>query len=214
LSALGVVGKTGESDSSGSDEEAEETGEQWWFLDASQIQQGPFGLEVLQAWLTSSQLPPTTLVWKEGLAEWISLETAVAQIGENPIIALVQPSRGDASNPCVHGCGRLVKLIYDTCPGCKRPQTLEDIASKLVTEKKLAQQRSAEEEHVDEDKETVKPPTAAPGAVNPAVPVQPIGKPAGLFQSLKKVEKAYMSEKKQQLDNSVSNRQRVVSFLS
>ena len=214
LATLGVVA-AGESDSSGSDEEVEETSEQWWFLDASQVQQGPFGLDVLQAWFTSSQLPPTTLVWKEGLAEWISLETAAAQVEEKPI-AVVQPSRGDASNPCVHGCGRLVKLCYDTCPGCKRPQRLEDVASKLITEKKLAQSRDSNDEESESGKQdtpTVKAPIAAQGAVNPAVPAQPI-KSAGLFQSLKKVEKVYISEKKQLLDNSVSNRQRVVSFLS
>ena len=45
---------------------------EWYYLDADEAQVGPVGLAVV------SSLPPSTLVWKEGMGDWAHIRAALA----------------------------------------------------------------------------------------------------------------------------------------
>jgi hypothetical protein len=47
---------------------------EWYFVKAGE-RQGPVAAGVVQAGLKSGELPPETLVWKAGLAEWVAAST-------------------------------------------------------------------------------------------------------------------------------------------
>lgn len=43
------------------------------------MQMGPFDLQIVKQFIQSGQLTPDTLVWKEGLAEWIPAKNTEIQ---------------------------------------------------------------------------------------------------------------------------------------
>jgi uncharacterized RDD family membrane protein YckC len=65
--------------------------EQWYYVVDGQ-QQGPVGADVLTGMITSGQLNPTTMVWRDGLPAWVAANTVLPVGGPTPASGYPQPA--------------------------------------------------------------------------------------------------------------------------
>jgi uncharacterized RDD family membrane protein YckC len=54
---------------------------QWYYADAAGTQQGPIDAETLLARYAAAEVTPSTLVWREGLADWQPLSAVAGELG-------------------------------------------------------------------------------------------------------------------------------------
>jgi hypothetical protein len=92
-------------------------------------QQGPFPTSEIPSMLQAGKVRPDSMVWAEGMADWMQLKEAFKDILPSPPplkVALVQvpkiekveiDAKGDKKNSC-HVCGALVDLKSSECECC------------------------------------------------------------------------------------------------
>lgn len=61
----------------------------WYYVDGAHVRQGPISAEALAQAFRRGQVRRESLVWREGLAEWVPLE---AHLSELPLPALADPA--------------------------------------------------------------------------------------------------------------------------
>jgi type IV pilus assembly protein PilA len=64
---------------------------QWHYADRNHQQQGPVGVDWLQAAFGRGEIGPQTLVWREGLAGWVALAQVAPELGLALPAAAVAP---------------------------------------------------------------------------------------------------------------------------
>lgn len=53
----------------------------WYYADSHNQQQGPVDASLLRARAERGELPPSTLVWREGMAGWVPLSQVAGELG-------------------------------------------------------------------------------------------------------------------------------------
>lgn len=67
---------------------------QWYYADAQRERQGPIDTDTLVARLSQGIIDRSSLVWREGLPQWVALREVAAELGvDTPVPA--PPSRPD-----------------------------------------------------------------------------------------------------------------------
>ena len=82
----------------------------WYYADSHHQQQGPVDASLLRARAERGELPPSTLVWREGMAGWVPLSQVAQELGIElagappPLptttggpVRIVQPSGGSSA---------------------------------------------------------------------------------------------------------------------
>lgn len=67
-------------------------GPAWFHVDAERRQRGPVDDATLRAWFASGQLPPETLVWRDGMAGWQPAREVLAPMAAAPAVAPLPPA--------------------------------------------------------------------------------------------------------------------------
>lgn len=93
--------------------------EQWYYsMDRSQ-REGPVAIERLREMIQQGVLPPTTLVWTEGMADWAPASDCVPMEGAPPI-GIDPPPPGTAESPAPIG----VEAVHTAQPNAEAPANL------------------------------------------------------------------------------------------
>lgn len=71
----------------------------WYYADSRHQQQGPVDGSLLRSAFERGEINATTLVWREGLANWVPLSQVAAEIGLTPAVPASPPPRPVASTP-------------------------------------------------------------------------------------------------------------------
>lgn len=87
----------------------------WYYAENGQ-KVGPATLEQLRQRVTVGDLRPMDMVWQEGTAGWVPVQT----VPELSVQRQVEPSKA-ALRPC-YACGGQVAEIAFVCPHCGSPQ--------------------------------------------------------------------------------------------
>jgi len=64
-----------------------EAQQQWFYVDASGQQAGPITADVLQASVGNGSISPETLVWTEGMADWLPAQSIEGMVTAAPVVA-------------------------------------------------------------------------------------------------------------------------------
>lgn len=102
------------------------TENQWFYLD-NEEQKGPHSGAELHGLHAQGVIGDETLLWRDGMADWISFRQAVSQLGPPPAKATVDPD----SRECPF-CGGAIKKAAKICKHCK--QAVEPIALRPLTD--------------------------------------------------------------------------------
>ncbi|ATS40484.1 MULTISPECIES: RDD family protein [Xanthomonas] len=92
---------------------------QWYYADAQRQRQGPVDTDTLRARLTQGIVDRSSLVWREGLAQWVALHEVEGELGFGGAAPAAAP---DASGPMLADATRHAPLSA-AYPGDNPPAT-------------------------------------------------------------------------------------------
>ncbi|TQU50876.1 RDD family protein, partial [Xanthomonas perforans] len=67
---------------------------QWYYADAQRQRQGPVDTDTLRARLSQGIIDRSSLVWREGLAQWVALHEIEGELGLDSAAAAAAPEAG------------------------------------------------------------------------------------------------------------------------
>ncbi len=102
----------------------------WFYVDPQGSQQGPVDDQTFNSLVSAGSINAETLVWQEGMPEWLPYNQAVGQaqpapVGAPPVAAAAQATPGQALVPCptcglqVPGTDLIPSGPTQVCPSCK-----------------------------------------------------------------------------------------------
>lgn len=82
---------------------------QWYYADAQRQRQGPVDTDTLRARLSQGIIDRSSLVWREGLAQWVALHEIEGELGldrrRRPRPGSRRADAGGCGKPCtIVGC--------------------------------------------------------------------------------------------------------------
>ncbi|MBG3849027.1 DUF4339 domain-containing protein, partial [Xanthomonas hortorum pv. carotae] len=60
---------------------------QWYYADAQRERQGPIDTDTLVARLSQGIIDRSSLVWREGLPQWVALREVAAELGVDTAVS-------------------------------------------------------------------------------------------------------------------------------
>ncbi|MCC4634619.1 MULTISPECIES: RDD family protein [Xanthomonas] len=72
---------------------------QWYYADAQRQRQGPVDTDTLAARLSQGIIDHTSLVWREGLPQWVTLSEVASELGLDTLAPASPPTAADAPVP-------------------------------------------------------------------------------------------------------------------
>lgn len=88
----------------------------WYYADRHGHQQGPLSRDAMLQVIERERLPPETLVWRDGLAQWQPLSSLTAELGQPvappPVPPAVPPPFAAASAPIPAGAIAPATVVY------------------------------------------------------------------------------------------------------
>ena len=93
--------------------------EQWYYSKDRSQREGPVATERLRELIQQGVLPPTTLVWTEGMADWAPASDCVPMDGAPPI-GIDSPPPSAAESPAPSG----VEAVHTAQPSAEAPANL------------------------------------------------------------------------------------------
>ncbi|MCC4615813.1 RDD family protein [Xanthomonas campestris pv. asclepiadis] len=75
---------------------------QWYYADAQRERQGPVDTDTLRARLSEGLIDASSLVWREGLPQWVALGEVAAELGVATAVPMPPAPAGDASVDVPH----------------------------------------------------------------------------------------------------------------
>ena len=97
------------------------------FIAKNGQQQGPYSSEDIQQAISTGQISPSDLAWKEGMPDWVSVSTLIPTTVSSPVLPPApaplsspqQPVSGlNAFEIRCPGCGNAVYKTQKRCPRC------------------------------------------------------------------------------------------------
>ncbi|KQR12830.1 MULTISPECIES: RDD family protein [Xanthomonas] len=89
---------------------------QWYYADAQRQRQGPVDTDTLAARLSQGIIDHTSLVWREGLPQWVTLSEVASELGLDTLAPASPPIAADAPMPEQGEAAPAVALPADTAP--------------------------------------------------------------------------------------------------
>ncbi|WP_311240673.1 MULTISPECIES: RDD family protein [unclassified Xanthomonas] len=87
---------------------------QWYYADAQRQRQGPVDTDTLAARLSQGIIDHTSLVWREGLPQWVTLSEVASELGLDTLAPASPPTAADAPMPEQGETAPAVALPADT----------------------------------------------------------------------------------------------------
>ncbi|WP_115563017.1 RDD family protein [Xanthomonas arboricola] len=87
---------------------------QWYYADAQRQRQGPVDTDTLAARLSQGIIDHTSLVWREGLPQWVTLSEVASELGLDTQAPASPPAAADAPMPEQGEAAPAVALPVDT----------------------------------------------------------------------------------------------------
>ncbi|MEA9577931.1 RDD family protein [Xanthomonas nasturtii] len=87
---------------------------QWYYADAQRQRQGPVDTDTLAARLSRGIIDHTSLVWREGLPQWVTLSEVASELGLDTQAPASPPAAADAPMPEQGEAAPAVALPADT----------------------------------------------------------------------------------------------------
>ncbi|APO95362.1 RDD family protein [Xanthomonas vesicatoria] len=94
---------------------------QWYYADAQRQRQGPVDTDTLAARLSQGIIDRTSLVWREGLPQWVTLSEVASELGMDTLAPALPPTAADAPMPEHAEVAQATALPAATVPGDLAP---------------------------------------------------------------------------------------------
>ncbi|WP_115514058.1 RDD family protein [Xanthomonas arboricola] len=87
---------------------------QWYYADAQRQRQGPVDTDTLAARLSQGIIDHTSLVWREGLPQWVTLSEVASELGLDTLAPASPPTAAEAPMPAHEEAAPAAALTADT----------------------------------------------------------------------------------------------------